>query len=81
LRQYQRKLKDDCARIETAQSALKEQHLIDCVLNNERIAARLKTFVIEASEVIPSQKIAYKLADCTGVSADKQQERVPYYRP
>jgi hypothetical protein len=79
LRQYYRKLKDDCSRIEAAQNALKSQkQLVDHILDNEAISLSIKTFVIELSEVIPEQKMAYRIAEWTkhGMPETKVDEKI-----
>jgi hypothetical protein len=64
LRQYHRKLIDDCTRIEAAQTALKEQQQrIDNIIGHKIIPSAVKIFVVELSEVIPNKKIAYKVAE------------------
>ena len=63
LRQYQRKLKDDCSRINVAQDALKRQRdLIDRVMDDRSIPPSIKAFVVEVSAIIPDREMAYKLA-------------------
>lgn len=63
LRQYHRKLKDDCSRIEVAQNALAAQkQLIDRILDSDSIPFSVKNFVLDVSEIIPDQEMAYDLA-------------------
>ncbi|MGB6659016.1 MAG: hypothetical protein WBE90_07960 [Xanthobacteraceae bacterium] len=63
MRQYRRKLTDDCSRIEAAKTALiEQQRLIDRIIVHKNISENIKAFVLEVSGVIPSQKMAYKVA-------------------
>jgi hypothetical protein len=63
LRQYHRKLKDDCGRINAAKSALEDQErIIDRILDRKTIPENIRTFVVEVAEIIPSQESAYRLA-------------------
>lgn len=64
LRQYIRKLRDDCTRIEAARSALvDQQHLIDRVIKSESVPESVKAFVIDLSAIVPDREIAHSIAD------------------
>ena len=78
LRQYYRKLKDDCSRIEAAQNALTAQkQLIDRILDNENISLSVKNFVIELSEIVPDQDMGYRFAKWieSGMPEPKSDEK------
>jgi hypothetical protein len=64
LRQYLRKLRDDCARMDVAHKALKDQQsLLDRIVGHKSIAPATKLFVVELSGVIPQQKTALRMAE------------------
>jgi hypothetical protein len=64
LRQYLRKLRDDCARMDAALKALKDQQtLLNRIIDHENIAPAIKLFVVELSGVIPERNTALRMAE------------------
>lgn len=64
IRQYSKRLKDDCLRMSASQEALaRQRRLVDAVVENPSIPFSVKTFVVDVSSVIPEQTVALKIAD------------------